>query len=206
MSRNLKKGLIITLFVVICFITLLCKGYFSENVKTLIIVNARKNSLKHIESIITEEVISNGYDFFYDSVTEEGLVISSFDTNEANLVLTNTMNKLKDISENFEDSGSFNIDIPASYLFLPSSFLFSDLKLRVETSNLMYYDVKLKTNIKEYGFNNSLVELLMMVDIKYQVYAPLMVSSIENQIEVPLSVKIFNGRVPEGLFSYKNEG
>lgn len=206
MSRNLKKGLIITTFVVICFIALICKGYFSENVKTLIIVNAKQNSLKHIESIISDEVIATGYDFFYDSVTEDGLVISSFDTNEANLVLANTMNKLKYISQNFEDNGSFDVTIPASYLFLPSSFIFSNLKLRVEASNLMYYDVKLKTNIKEYGLNNSLVELWMTVDIKYQIYAPLMISSIDNQIEVPLLVKIFNGRVPEGLFSYKNEG
>jgi hypothetical protein len=205
-SRNLKKGLILTIFVVICFITLLCKGYFSENVKTLIIVNAKKNSLNHIESIISEEVVANGYDFFYESVTEDGLVISSFDTNEANLLLANTMSKLKYISENFEENGSFNIDIPATYLFVPSSFLFTNLRLKVEVSNLMYYDVKLKTNIKEYGLNNSLVELWMTVDIKYQIYAPLMVSSIDNQIEVPLSVKVFNGRVPEGLFSYQNAG
>lgn len=202
MSRNLKKGLIITVFALICFITMICNGYFSDNVQTLIIVNAKLNSLKHIEEVIKEEVVDNNYDFFYESVSEQGIVISSFDSNKANLVLVNTMNKLKEISNDYNSSGEFVVNVPVTYLFIPSSYFLSDIKLKIETSNFLYYDVKLKTNIKEYGINSSLVELIMVVDIKYQIYAPLMVSVVDNCIEVPLAIELVNGKVPEGLFSY----
>ena len=203
MSRNLKKGLIITMFVIIGFVFLICRGYFSENVKTLIVVNSKQNSLKHIEQIIKEEVVQNDYEFFSESISVDGVVICAFDSNLANKVLSLTMNKLKEISVDYHNSGEFTVFIPASYLFMPSSYIFPSVKLSVETSNIMYYEANLKTNITEYGINNTLVELIMEVIIKYQIYIPLMVSEVDNQIDIPLAIKLINGKVPEGLFSYQ---
>ena len=173
------------------------KGYFSDNVKTLIVVDAKRSSMKLIEEIINEEVVDKKYNFFYESVDSDGVKIMSFDSIKANLLLSSTLDKLESVNEE-----RFIVEVPASYLFAPTSYIFSDLKLKVESKTLIYYDLSLKTNIKEYGINNSLVELIMVVDIKYQVYAPMMVNVSDNQVEIPLSINLINGKVPEGLFSY----
>ena len=197
MSRNLKKGLIFTIFLFIFMLLFFFKGYFSDNVKTLIVVDAKRSSMKLIEEIINEEVVNKKYNFFYESVDSDGVKIMSFDSIKANLLLSSTLDKLESVNEEM-----FIVEVPASYLFAPTSYIFSDLKLKVESKTLIYYDLSLKTNIKEYGINNSLVELIMVVDIKYQVYAPMMVNVSDNQVEIPLSINLINGKVPEGLFSY----
>lgn len=197
MSRNLKKGLIFTIFLFIFMLLFFFKGYFSDNVKTLIVVDAKRSSMKLIEEIINEEVVNKKYNFFYESVDSDGVKIMSFDSIKANLLLSSTLDKLESVNEE-----RFIVEVPSSYLFAPTSYIFSDLKLKVESKTLIYYDLSLKTNIKEYGINNSLVELIMVVDIKYQVYAPMMVNVSDNQVEIPLSINLINGKVPEGLFSY----
>ena len=77
-----------------------------------------------------------------------------------------------------------------------------EIKLNVQTSSILYYDAKIKTDVKEYGINSSLVTLSIQIEISYQVIVPLMYEVVENYIDVPLCIEIINGKVPEGLFSY----
>lgn len=183
------------------FVSLFLRGYFSPAVVSLITTEAKLYSARYIESVIKEEVVNTNYDFFYDSVSHDGVLISSFDTNKANMVLSNTMNTLKNISDEFNSSNSFNVNVPISYLFIPSSYILSDIKLNVKTSSLLYYDVSLKTDIKEYGINNSLVTLSLNVNISYQVMVPMIKEVVDDSMVIPLSIELVNGKVPEMLFS-----
>ena len=81
------------------FVSLFLRGYFSPAVVSLITTEAKLYSARYIENVIKEEVVNTNYDFFYDSVSHDGVLISSFDTNKANIVLSNTMNTLKNISD-----------------------------------------------------------------------------------------------------------
>ena len=177
-------------------------GYFSESVVSIITTKAKLTSQEYIERVIKEEVVSKNYDLFYESVSNEGIVVSSFDVNKANLILSNTMGSLRKISASFNENGSFDVNVPVSYLFIPSSYFLPEIKINVETSNLLYYDAKIKTDIKEYGINSSLVTLSLIIDITYQVIVPLMYQVVDNYIEVPLAIEVINGKVPEVLFSY----
>ena len=183
-------------------ISLFFCGYFSESVTQIIITKAKITSQEYIGEILTEEITNKEVDLFYDSVSKDGVVFSSFNVNKANQILSDVMNKLKDISEEFNEDGSFVVDIPVSYLFIPSSYLFPNVKVNVETSSLLYYDVKLKSDVKEYGINSSLVSLYLVVDISYQVVVPMMLEIVDNTIEVPLAMEVINGKVPEVLLSY----
>ena len=182
--------------------SLLLKGYFSESVVSIITTQAKVISQSYIEEIIKEEVVDKNYDLFYDSVSKDGVVISSFDVNKANIILSDTLKSLRQISDDFSEEAKFTVNVPVSYLFIPSSYILSDVKLNVSTSSLLYYDAKLKTDVKEYGINSSLVTLSIEINISYQVIVPLMFNVVENQIEVPLAIEVINGKVPEGLFSY----
>lgn len=202
LSRNVKIKLIFCVLIAILVISLFFCGYFSESVTQVIVTKAKITSQEYIGEVLTEEITNKEVDLFYDSVSNEGVVISSFNVNKANRILGDVMIKLKDISEDFNKGGSFDVDIPASYLFIPSSYLFPNVKVHVETSSLLYYDVKLKSDVKEYGINSSLVSLYLVVDISYQVVVPMMLEVVDNTIEVPLAMEVINGKVPEVLFSY----
>ena len=176
-------------------------GYFSEAVINIINVKSKIASQTYIEEILKEEILVEEVDLFYKTVTEDGVIASSFDVNKANLLLSKTMSKMRKISKEFEEN-EFVVMVPASYLFIPSAYFLPNLKLNVATSTLLYYDVSLKTDIREYGINSSLVSLILKVDIKYQVIVPLMVQMVDNSIEIPLSLEIINGEVPQVLLSY----
>ena len=178
------------------------RGYFSEAVVNIITTQAKLNSNEYIGTILKEEINKGDYEFFYDSVSTDGVVYTSFDTNKANLLIANTMLSLKKISDNYNKDGNFEVYVPISYLFIPSAYFFPNIKLTVEASNLLYYDVKLKTDVVEYGINSSLVSLYLTIDIKYQVIVPLMFEIVDNTIDIPLAVEIINGKVPEVLLGF----
>ncbi len=177
-------------------------GYFSESVVSIITTKSKLNSQEYIERIIKEEVVSKNYDLFYESVSTDGVVISSFDVNKANIILSDAMGCLRCIADKFNEEGSFDVRVPISYLFIPSSYFLSDITLNVKTSSLLFYDVKIKTNIEEYGINSSIVTLSLQVEVSYQVIVPLMFEVVDNYIDVLLAVEVINGKVPEVLFSY----
>ena len=200
--KKCKKKLIFSSFILILFISLFFCGYFSEGVTKIITTKAKIKSQEYIGMVIQEEIITNEVDLFYDSVSTDGVIVSSFNVNKANKILSDVMNKLKDISKDFNKEGSFEVSVPVSYLFIPSSYIFSNIKLDVQTSNLLSYDVQLKSDVKEYGINSSLVSLTLVIDISYQVIVPLMLEVVDNKVEIPLALEIINGKVPEVLFSY----
>ena len=176
-------------------------GYFSDSVVTIINTKSKIASQAYIEEVLQEEILKENISLFYDTVGADGVITASFDVNKANLLLSKTMSKLRSISTEFEDN-SFDVMVPVSYLFIPSSYIMPNIKLSVTTSSLLYYDVSLKTDIKEYGINSSLVSLILKVDISYQVIVPLMVEIVDNSIEIPLALEVINGKVPEVLLSY----
>lgn len=178
-------------------------GYFSDSVVAVITTKAKLNSQLYIEQTIKEEVLKDEYSLFYKSVNEEGVTAISFDVNKANMLVADTMHKLRKISQTFNENGSFDVDIPVSYLFLPSSYFLSNIKLNVETSALLSYDVRLKTDIKEYGINSSLVNLSLAINISYQVVVPLMIELVDNYFEVPVAMEIINGKVPDVVLGLK---
>lgn len=201
--KKCKKKLIFSSIVLILIVSLFFRGYFSEGVSKIITTQAKLSSQEYIGRILKEEITDEEYKLFYDSVSTEGIVITSFDVNRANLLLSNTMDLLKDISSNFNKESSFKVDIPISYLFTDTAYFFPSISLNVETSTLLYYEAKIKTDIKEYGINSSLVSLFLTVDIKYQVIVPLMFEVVENTIDIPLAIEVINGKIPDGLFNFR---
>lgn len=178
-------------------------GYFSESVTKVIETKAKITSQLFIEEVIKEEVLKDKNELFYKSVNEDGVISVAFNVDGANLIVANTLSKLRKISNDFSDNGSFEVSIPSSYLFIPSSYIFSDLTLNVDTSALLYYEVKLITDVKEYGINSSLVNLSLAINISYQVIVPLMINTVDNYIEVPIAMEIINGKVPDMILNLK---
>ena len=53
------------------------------------------------------------------------------------------------------------------------------------------------TNVKEYGINNSLVELLLEIEINTQIILPFTSEKTTIKKKIPISTKIIQGKIPE---------
>lgn len=199
--KKCKKKLIFSSIVLILIVSMIFYGYFSDGVMKIITTNAKITSQEYITRVLKEDIVDGDLNLFYDAVSEDGIVFRSFDVNKANLVLANTRSKLERISGEFNENNNFSVYVPVSYLFIPTSYILPNIKLNVETSSLLYYEAKLKTEIKEYGINSSMVSLILTVDIKYQVTVPLMYEIVDNSIDIPLSIEVISGKIPEVLLN-----
>jgi hypothetical protein len=190
------------LIILLLLAGLFLRGYFSQATEAMILAKTKIVSAKYIENVIVDEVNDEEYKFFYQSVSNEGVVSASFDVYKANMVLGKVMNRLSKISSQFNENCRFDIDIPINYLFMSSSYLMSSVKMKVDCSSLLFYDAKLVSNVEEYGINSSLVSLFLAVSINYQIMIPFIYKDVSNYIEIPLALEIINGDVPDVLFSY----
>ena len=120
------------------------RGYFSEAVVNIITTQAKLSSNEYIGTIIKEEVNKGNYEFFYDSVSTDGVVYTSFDMNKANLLLANTMISLKKISDDYNQNGEFEVYVPFSYLLIPSAYFFQILSLLLNVLTFFIMMLKLK--------------------------------------------------------------
>jgi hypothetical protein len=188
--------------VIVGIVSLISHGYFSEAVKTVVVTKAKNVGAKYITDIIGEEINTKEIKLFYEKVSNDGVIQASFDVNKANIILNDVRSKLDDLVETFNNDCDFKVDIPVNYLFIPSSYFLSNVTLDVDCSNIISYEAKLVSDIKEYGINSSLVSLIVAIDIKYQVVIPFIYSDIISYVEIPLALEIINGEVPDVLFKY----
>lgn len=202
LSRNVVKKLIILSIVIVGIVSLISHGYFSDAVKTVVVTKAKNIGAKYITDVISNEINTEEINLFYEKVSEDGIVSASFDVNKANSILNNVRSNLDKMVESFNNDCDFKVDIPVNYLFIPSSYFMSNVTLDVDCSNIISYEAKLISDIKEYGINSSLVSLFVAIDIKYQVVIPFIYSDVISYIEIPLALEIINGKVPDVLFEY----
>lgn len=202
LSRNVVKKLIILSIVIVGVVSIISHGYFSEAVKTVVVTKAKNVGAKYITEIIGEEINTKEIKLFYEKVSNDGVIQASFDVNKANIILNDVRSKLDNLVETFNNDCDFKVDIPVNYLFIPSSYFLSNVTLDVDCSNIISYEAKLVSDIKEYGINSSLVSLIVAIDIKYQVVIPFIYSDIISYVEIPLALEIINGEVPDVLFKY----
>ncbi len=63
----------------------------------------------------------------------------------------------------------------------------------------------IKTEIKEYGINNALLEVFIEVETSVQVIMPFLTEKITIDSKIPISIKLINGSVPEYYANGINE-
>ena len=55
----------------------------------------------------------------------------------------------------------------------------------------------MKTNIKEYGINNALLEVSILVEVNMRVNLPFVSDNISISSSLPVSVKLIQGTIPD---------
>lgn len=88
-------------------------------------------------------------------------------------------------------------EIPFGALFNNSLISNVGPKIPVNFNLLGNVNTDLKTNIKEYGINNALLEVSILVEVNMRVNLPFVSDYISISSTLPVSVKLIQGTIPD---------
>ena len=140
-----------------------------------------------------------------------------FESKEVNKLLVKVTDKLLESLKNDINNKKYDIsyygkgiiyEIPLGVI--TNNVYFENLGTKIPVKLNIIGDVysNIKTNIKEYGINNALLEVYINISVTERVIIPFKSEKINISVDVPISIKLIQGKIPEyygGIFS-KNSG
>jgi len=226
-NRNISLIMVVLIFIGV----LVLFNVINERLKPKLNLVAREECKKFATMIINDAVkkqVVNGltFDKLFITTYDKGKISSiDFDTIIVNKVLTNITNTIQmnlksiekgnikslDLSDNifaYYDSDKLNkgiiYEIPLSIAY-NNTFL-SNLtpKVPVRISLIGSVNSNIRTEVKNYGINNALIEVYVDISVNLQVMMPFESSKNVVKTSVPLALKLIKGDIPNYLTPYLN--
>lgn len=222
--HNKNTGIILVIFIII--IIVLCFKIINKKISPYVLVNATDEGKKIANIIINDSVkkqLSEGLTFdklFITSYENNNNATIDLDTIIVNKFLSNInesiLKNLKDIEEGNVDNLSILKDYNQKDLKkgiickvpLTSSYnnvILTNLapKVPVRLKLIGNIDSNIRTEVKNYGINNALIEVYADISIQLHVVLPMLSDEITVKSSIPVAIKMFNGNIPE-FFSNGN--
>lgn len=221
-KKNIKNIILVVvlllIFVIVIFLNIIntkLTPIFIENaeivlnkISTIIVNNAVSDALNNsFEETNFVEIIKNEdneiqlVDFNSLAVNEILSVVTNTIQNDLNYLKNGQIEniKLKDdfIEERLNDlKNGIIVKVPIGSI-TKNSFL-SNLgpKIPIKLSYIGDVNSSIYTNIKQYGINNAMVEVIIKIDIVSQIILPFQVKKMNFSYEVPVVIKMIQGIVP----------
>lgn len=193
-KRKLKIKFIICL-IIIGISVFFVSGYFSDRVKLYVKQTATNNASIKIAQAINENVLSQ-------------MELENIFEKEKGYINTSSVNKIlkevnENISNNLNDYAYNRIKIPLGLIF--SEVLFSDSKigLTIKTKPISSFVTDVVSKVEEYGINNSMVTVEIVVKIEVMALIPLNEETFIVESHIPIAMLILEGGIPEGIIYTK---
>lgn len=162
-----------------------------------------------INKSVTEEVTNQLEvdSLFVLKKENDNTIIVDFDPVIVNRVMSKisdvVYNNLKLISKKDKLTlEKYNID--ESYFYIPSGIIFNTTMLNnigpripINLEIISSVNPNLKTEVTEYGINNSLIEVYIHVIVDVKMILPMYSNTMQIVVVVPLAVKLIQGEVPK---------
>lgn len=162
-----------------------------------------------INKSVTEEVTNQlEVDSLFALKKEnDNTIIVDFDPVIVNRVMSKisdvVYNNLKLISKKDKLTlEKYNLD--ESYFYIPSGIIFNTTMLNnvgpripINLEIISSVNPNLKTEVTEYGINNSLIEVYINVIVDVKMILPMYANTMQIVVVVPLAVKLIQGEVPK---------
>lgn len=162
-----------------------------------------------INKSVTEEVTNQLEvdSLFVLKKENDNIIIVDFDPVIVNRVMSKisdvVYNNLKLISKKDKLTlEKYNLD--ESYFYIPSGIIFNTTMLNnigpripINLEIISSVNPNLKTEVTEYGINNSLIEVYINVIVDVKMILPMYSNTMQIVVVVPLAVKLIQGEVPK---------
>lgn len=133
--------------------------------------------------------------------TKDNIINVKYNVHNTNTFIDNNINQIEDVLLLNKNNNWFN-DKNYLVIHLPIGMAFDNLYLESYGPKIPFriyyiesYYINLNTKITNYGINNSLVELYIVLTIKYRVIAN-KTKTIEKHYDYLLAATLVNGKVP----------
>lgn len=196
-----KSDKIIIILLLILIFTYIFLKIFTNRSEIILIEYSKRKSINIISTMINEsinEVLRNNYDNLIniEKNSNDEIVSIDFDNIELNNILydfnNNILNKIN------------NLQIKNDIYYVPSGIIHNipaivnigpkipfKISILGDTNNNIY------TNIKDYGINNSIIEVGIKINIDLQIILPFITKTISVDKNIILDSKIIQGNIPD---------
>ena len=220
----MKKNIFIATLIICVIITIIVLKIISIRVSP-ILMNYAELETKKLSSIVINRAVNkqlaNGMniDEMFNIIKNDNGEIATIDFNPAivNKVLNTTTNvvliNLKAIEEgnidfielpdilisNDKDKLKNGIIYEIPLGTITNSGFLSNLgpKIPIKLNIIGSVESNVKTNIKEYGINNALVEIYIRISVTEQINVPFISKRVTVTSDIPVALKVIQGSVPK---------
>lgn len=193
-----KKFLILTIFLLI--FARMSFGYFDEAVR----IYTKEKALEYSEGIVAKAIsneiltVIGEEPLMVQKYNNDNLVAYSYlDTYRVNLIRAKATESLIESINQINLHEDFKyLEIPLGYFFSRNYFLANGVRVPINMEVIGSHDVGITSSVVEYGINNSVIEIALVINLSIQVFIPFQEESITSTSKIPLSVEIINNEVP----------
>jgi sporulation protein YunB len=198
--RKIKFIILFLLFILLPLsIIKIIDNYFSERTNEYL-EQAVTYAASDIFSNASLEVaaITENSEFLKYKFDNEGNIVGVYvNTIIANKLLALVSNLISDSLANGQlDEKLGTVDIPLGQLCSRSLFANLGPNIKIETSPMFSYTTDIYTEAKEYGINNTLIEVYILATINVEAFIPLQSNNISLNTKIYLITEVLQGDVP----------
>lgn len=219
-TEQIKKEdkLVIILAAILVLTYILIKS-FTEKSKNILIEYAKSKSIEISTIIINESLKESILNQELNEMlkieknSNDEIIGVTFDNNKSNKVLYDVNNSMIKNIKNIKNNGDFRVNSESKNTIFDSKNMIYQIPFNVINEKPILIGIGPKipfkieilssstnnilTNIKEYGINNSLVELLLEMNINVQIILPFTSENTSINKQIPISTKIIQGKIPD---------
>lgn len=196
-----KNDIRLIILISIILITMILLKMFSTRTEGILIKYAKNKSINSMSQIVDKTIRSimekNEFDeiLYIENNEEINQTYLNFDNNKINRILNLSTKKIYESIKEIERTNKiYNI----SSGLLIKNHLLNNLgpSIPYKIDLLGEVNTNAYTKIKEYGINNSMVEIILDIKIEFQVLLPFVTDTFKIEKEIILDSKIIQGNIP----------
>ena len=210
-----KSGLFLLILLIIMTISIIIVRVINKQI-TPIVMKYSTSEMKRIVSVIINRSVNSDIlnkedmdNLFIISKSNNGEISSiTLDSIIVNRITDNISDACEDNLRLIEEEKYLEIkkkfNIGEEYFFVPSGIIFNNNLLnrlgpKIPIAMKMIGNVTsgIKTEVKEYGINNSLITISVEITVEIMVILPFSSDYISISNDVPFVIKLIQGKVPQ---------
>lgn len=207
--KRKKKTNYFIIFLIIFIVTrIMLKDIGSKlayHIENIVIKNVNKSVYNNVFSILGSDELGSEelLDVINLSKNNDGEVISvDYNMNIAYDVLSNCMEDLYSSITSLDMSSLYKSGINNVY-YIPMGLIYNNVlldnlgfRIPCKINFISDIDMGFKTRVKDYGVNNLLIEIYLVIDIKNYIMSPSTYKEFGETYEILVASKIILGRIP----------
>ncbi len=176
---------------------------FANNQSTKIATSIINISLKETFKSDTNEILNMQYDGNGNFL---GISIDNQKANKLNYQIIDNIllnikilesGKLNNLNLEYLNQNNLIYKVPIGIVYNIPAFVDISAKIPFKISFLSNVESNINTKIKEYGINNSLIEIYLKIILNIQVILPFSANKIKVTKEIPIDSRIVQGKIPQ---------